>query len=208
MQRTRKLLLLTAVSAFAAVLTVSARADFRVDQTPGGVKFYNGDANKDIFSFVGTVGGQHSGPTVTVDTVGKVDTGAGYSTIKPIKGGVLTSLIFTPTDGNLFSDFSFRGQLEKDANGTVVVTVQDNQGGAAQSFTFTGLGKNADFGRIGIEAVPGTGETIKSVTLTSIFKEEKQNEFSYAVVPEPAFYQLSALLGLGGLGFLRRSRRA
>jgi hypothetical protein len=203
---TRKSLFVAALSTVAAFVTLSARADFRVDLTPDGEKFYNGDAQKDVFSFIGNVGGQHSGPTVAVTSVGAVDTGAGFSTIKPIKGGSLTSLIFTPTDGNLFDDFSFRGQLEKGANGTVIVTVQDNQGHAAQSFTFTGLGKNADFSRIGIEAVPGTGETIKSITLTSVFKEEKQNEFSFAAVPEPAFYQLSALLGLGGLGFLRRRR--
>ena len=113
----------------------AARADFIIDPNPGGVKFFNGDANKDVSSFVGTVGGQHSGPMVTVDTVGNVDTGAGFSNIKPVKHGRLTSLTFTPANGNLFHDFSFRGQLESDAEGTVVVTVQDNQGHLPQSFT-------------------------------------------------------------------------
>ncbi len=65
---------------------------------------------KDVSTFTGTVGG-HAGTDVTVDTIGNIDTGAGFSTIKPIKGGVLTDLIFTPADDTLFSDFSFRGQL-------------------------------------------------------------------------------------------------
>lgn len=169
----------------------SVRADFMIDPNPRGDKFYNGDAYKDVSSFTGTVGGQHSGPEVTVDTVGNVDTGAGFATIKPIKGGTLSSLTFTPADGNLFDDFSFRGQLE--AAGSVTLTVQDNQGHAAQVFTFSGLPKDADFDRIGIEAVAGSGETIKWVRLTSDgFKEEKQNEFSFApahrAVPAPASF--------------------
>ena len=202
----RKLLQVAAATAFVALATGAAHADFIIDPSPGGVMFFNGDANKDVASFVGTVGGQHSGPAVTVDTVGNVDTGAGFSTIKPVQDGSLTSLTFTPADGNLFADFSFRGQLLSDADGTVEVTVQDNQGGAPQTFTFTDLGAEADFARIGIVAVAGSEETIQSVTLTSDFKEQKQNEFSFApgVVPEPG--ALALLAGLGGplcLGLMR-----
>jgi hypothetical protein len=140
------------------------------------------------------VGGQHSGPEVAVTTVGSVDTGAGFSNIKPAKNGTLTSLTFIPANPNLFRDFSFRGQLLADAGGVVTVTVQDNQGNVPQSFVFFGLGANADFGRIGIVAMPGSGETIKSVALSSSFKEEKQNELSLVATPEPQTY---ALLGLG-----------
>ena len=77
-------------------LAGSVRAEFMVDPNPDGDKFYNGDAYKNVSSFTGTVGGQHSGPEVTVDTVGNVDTGAGFSTIKPVKDGTLTRLTFTP----------------------------------------------------------------------------------------------------------------
>jgi hypothetical protein len=180
-----------------------------IDPNPGGVMFFNGDANKNVSSFVGNVGGQHSGPEVTVDTVGSVDTGAGFSNIKPVMNGSLTMLTFTPADGNLFDDFSFRGQLESTAGGTVDVKVQDNQGGAPQTFTFTGLGANADFARIGIIAVAGSGETIQSVTLTSDFKEEKQNEFSLApgAVPEPGMVALLVGLGVPLSGFLMRRRQ-
>ena len=202
------LLQAASVMALAALSTGSARADFMIDPNPGGVMFFNGDANKDVSSFVGTVGGQHSGPEVTVDTVGNVGTGAGFSTIKPVQNGSLTSLTFTPADRDLFDDFSVRGQLLSNVGGTVDVTVQDNQGGAPQTFTFTGLGANADFARIGIVAVAGSGETIQSVTLTSDFKEQKQNEFSFApgVVPEPGTVALLAGLGVPLCGFLMRRR--
>ena len=193
---TQKRLICSAV-AVAAVFFVSApaQATFIIATDPGGDQFFNGDANKDVPSFTGTVGGQHSGPEVTVTTVGNVDTGAGFSNITPVKGGSLTSLTFTPADPNLFGDFSFRGQLEANAGGQVLLTVQDNQGDLPQQFSFTGLGSNADFARIGIIAAPGSGETIKSVTLSSLFKEEKQNEFSIAAaIPEPETY---AMLGLG-----------
>lgn len=189
--------LVTCGAVFAAMFfaLTPAHATFIVAENPGGDQFFNGDANKNVSSFTGTVGGQHSGPAVTVTTIGNVDTGAGFSNIKPVKDGSLTSLTFAPADPNLFGDFSFRGQLEGNAGGQVLLTVQDNQGGLPQQFTFTGLGSNADFARIGIIAAPGSGETIKSVTLLSLFKEEKQNEFSIAAtIPEPETY---AMLGLG-----------
>jgi len=190
-------------------LAASARADFMIDPNPGGEKFFNGDANKDVSSFTGTVGGQHSGPEVTVTTVGDVDTGAGFSTIKPVKDGTLTSVTFTPADPNLFDDFSFRGQLE-DA-GSVTLTVKDNQGDPAQTFTFSGLPKDADFDRMGIVAKAGSGETIKWVKLTSDgFEEEKQNEFSFAPGHQPVPTPASLWGGLALLGCLTvaRMRRA
>ena len=161
---------------------LGAKADsvfFIIDPNPGGEMFFNGEANKKVSSFTGTVGGQHSGPQVMVTTLGQVDTGAGFSTIKPVKNGSLTSVTFTPADPNLFDDFSFRGQLL--AAGTVTLSVQDNQGHSPETFMFPGLPKDADFGRLGITAVAGSGETIKSLTLSSSgFKEQKQNEFSFA----------------------------
>jgi len=193
---TQKRLLCSAIVSGALLIGLgTAHATFLVATNPSGEMFFNGDANKNVSSFTGTVGGQHSGPEVTVTTIGNVDTGAGFSNITPVKGGSLTSLTFTPADANLFGDFSFRGQLNAGAGGTVLLTVQDNQGDAPQVIPFTGLGSNADFNRVGIVAAPGSGETIKSVTLVSDFKEEKQNEFSFAAaIPEPQTY---AMLGLG-----------
>lgn len=186
------------------ITSQEAKADFIVDIDPGGDMFFIDLANKNVSSFTGKVGNQTTGPVVTVDTVGNVDTGSGYANIKPADS-TLTDLIFTPADATLFGDFSFRGQL--DAEGSVTVTVQDNQGGALQVFPFTGLPANADFGRIGIIAKTGTGETIKSVKISSnSFKDVKQVDFSSAEggdgqIPEPTTMLLfgSGLLGLAGL---------
>ena len=190
--------------------TVPAYADFMIDPNPTGEKLFIDNANKNVDSFVGIVGSNVSGPLVDVTTVGNVDTGSGFSNITPVKGGTLTSLTFTPKDGNLFNDFGFRGQLL--AAGTVTVTVLDNQGGAPQSFDFNVAKANQDFGTLGITAIPGTGETIKSVTVSvdplgAGFKEEKQNIFSIAAVPEPGTYAMLGL-GVGLLGIVLRRRKS
>jgi len=185
--------------------TAPAYADFMIDPNPTGEKLFIDNANKNVHSFVGIVGSNVSGPLVDVTTVGNVDTGSGFSNITPVKGGTLTTLTFTPKDGNLFNDFGFRGQLL--AAGKVTVTVLDNQGGAPQSFDFNVAKANQDFGTLGITAIPGTGETIKSVTISALggFKEEKQNILS--AVPEPGTYAMLGL-GVGLLGIVLRRRRS
>jgi hypothetical protein len=205
--------------AFAAALSaaaVPAHATFILDTTCGvsscaaGTKFFIGSANADVSTFTGTVGGQHAGPSVTVSTVGNVDTGAGFATIKPTAGATLTSLTFTPADDTLFNDFSFRGQLAAAGfNGTIDVSVTDSSG-TVSSIVFTGVaGPNTDFNRLGVVSLDG--ETIKSVLVSTTsggsFKEFKQIEFSFLhPIPEPASIAVFAL-GLTGVAFALRRRK-
>jgi hypothetical protein len=183
---------------------LSASATFIVDPDPGGEKLFIDVANKNVSNFEGFVGANNSSaPHVDLHTTGNVNTGSGFANIKPVNNGSLTQLIFTPENANLFADFSFRGQLERDANGTVTVVVQDNQGDPSQSFTFTGLGANADFARQGIISLDG--ETIQSITLMSDFKEVKQIEFSFArAVPDGGATVMLLGAVLGVLSILRR----
>ena len=205
MSRHSQRMTFAAAIAASIALATPAHALFEIDLDPGGTKFFISNANKDVSTFSGFVGGQHSGFPVTVDTTGAVDTGAGFATIKPVKHGSLTELLFTPQDPNQFGDFSFRGQLL--AAGNIDVTVQDNQGDPAQTFVFAITKANADFARIGIEAVAGSGETIKSVDITSAgFKEFKQVEFSNAI-PELSTWAMM-IIGFGGVGLQIRRRQA
>lgn len=196
------------IAALTAALTLSASATFIVDPNPGGEKLFIDVANKSVSDFEGFVGANHpSAPHVDIHTTGNVDTGSGFANIKSIKDGLLTQLIFTPANPNLFADFSFRGQLEGDANGTVTVVVQDNQGDPFQTFAFSGLGANADFARQGIISL--VGETIKSITLISDFKEVKQIEFSLAhVVPDSGATVMLLGAALCVLGVARRYIRS
>ena len=116
-------------TAFGAALGASnaAHATFVIDRSCGeakcdaGTDFFIDVANSDVSTFSGKV----QGNAITVDTTGNVDTGSGFATIKPVKGGALTDLLFTPSDDTLFSDFSFRGQLEPAGfTGTVDITGQ------------------------------------------------------------------------------------
>src|SRR5436190_8374679 len=192
---------LFAITVLTAALTLSASATFIVDTDPGGEKLFIDVANKNVSDFEGFVGANNSSaPHVEIHTTRNVDTGSGFATIKPIKDRSLTELVFTPENPNLFADFSFRGQLNAGANGTVTVTVQDNQGNPAQIFIFTGLGTNADFARQGIISLDG--ESIASVTLTSDFKEVKQIEFSF--VPDSGSTVMLLGVALGAAEVLRR----
>ena len=193
---------LFAVAVLTSALTLSASATFIVDPDPGGEKLFIDVANKNVSDFEGFVGKNDSSfPHVDIHTTGNVDTGSGFANIKPTnKDTLLTELIFTPENPNLFADFSFRGQLNDAANGTVTVTVQDNQGNAAQTFTLTGLGGPNDFARQGIISLDG--ETIQSVTLTSDFKEVKQIKFSF--VPDSGSTVMLLGVALGAAEVLRR----
>lgn len=188
--------------ASAALFGASApsHALFEINLDPQNYEKLFLNQTKNVTSFNGTVGANNSGPIVDITTDNPVDVGGGFSNIKPVKNGSLNTVTFTPQDP-IFRGFLFRGQLEEGS--LVKLSVRDNQGNPAQPFTFQVAGTNQDFGPFAI--ISNDGETIKSVTLTAAFKEEKQNEFLRAV-PEPETY---AMLGLGlalmGIAARRRS---
>jgi hypothetical protein len=182
---------------FAASATFVENTDFK-----GELKLFNDVAHKSVTSFTATVGG-HTGPEVLVQTNGRVDSGAGFANITPANGDPLISLIFTPADNTLFSDFSFRGQLTQ--AGIVTLTVVDSDG---FSFVFTtpSEGKDDDIPRFGVISLDG--ETIDHVTVTAnSFKEFKQIEFSFGNgqgVPDGGATVMLLGLGLSVIGAARR----
>ena len=197
-----------------ALASIPAHATFILDASCGvskcaeGTDFFIDTANEDVATFTGAV----QGNAITVDTTGNVDTGSGFATIKPTKDVTLTDLIFTPADDTLFSDFSFRGQLERSGfTGTVDVTWTDSAG-TSGTVVFTGVkGPDSDFDRLGI--VSTDGETLKSVEISTpgdeSFKEFKQVQFSgtgiIPSIPEPSTWAMM-LLGFAGLGYAALNR--
>lgn len=193
----------TLVVGLAIFSCANATSFFQIDPSPGGVKLFMTSAKNASSSF-GTV---VSPDDVAVVATGKSDFANGFSTVKPVKGGVLTELLFTPVDPNAFASFSFRGQ-DILADQTIDVTVQDNQGHAAETFHFLEGKANQDFARDGILATIG-GETIKWVKISNSggFEEAKQFEFDLAgVAPEPAVW-VSMVLGFGLIGSTLRGVR-
>jgi hypothetical protein len=182
----------------------SAQAAFIVESPPTSKPHLNLTAAKDTTSSTGTV---VTANDVLIQTNVDANFASGFSTIKPVKGQLLTDLIFTPTNPNLFTDFTFRGQ-DIAANQTIDVVVTD-ENGVTQTLPFSEGKANEDFGRQGIIANLA-GETIKSVELVDSggFEEAKQFSFSFAgaVVPEPATWAMM-LMGLGTMGAAMRARR-
>jgi hypothetical protein len=207
-----------AVAALGASQAAHATSFFTIDPNPGGAKLFL-DSAKNSASSNGTV---VTADDVAISATGNADFASGFSTIKPIKDGSLTTLVFTPVDPNEFDAFSFRGQ-DLLAGQVIDVTVQDNQGDAAETFQFTEGNASQDFARIGIAALDGT-HSIQSVTIYNSggFKEAKQFEFGCVTatadcpfgggggggggVPEPASWALM-LIGVGGMGAALRRRR-
>ncbi len=185
------------------VTSHEAKADFMIYPNPSQneSKLFNSADHKDVSTFDATL----SGHIVTVDTLGNVNSGAGFATIVPVKGGILTEVTFIPAETTLFGDFSFRGQLSPDGfDGVITLVVTDSNN---QTFTFTIDKPNKDFERIGIIAVGGSGETISQVSISSAgFKEVKQIEFSGAEgqqIPEPGILLLLGM-GMTAVGFASR----
>ena len=208
----RKFLLGMAATAFAVVsFTTSSQAvtlflketNFSNDQA---VNLTNA-SNKP--SSTGTV---ISPDDVAITVIGNADFAGGNATIKPASHDIkLTSLTFTPTDANAFNSFSFRGQ-DLVANQVIDVIIQDNQGNAPVTLTFTEGNANQDFAREGIVAALA-GETIKWVEISNSggFKEAKQFAFDSSNTvgvqgspgPEPATW-LMLILGFGLVGAATR----
>jgi hypothetical protein len=203
------------IAAFATALGAAlgvangAHATFIIDTSCGeakcdaGTDFFIDIANSDVSTFGGTV----QGNGITVDTTGNVDTGSGFATIKPVRRGTLTDLIFTPEDDTLFSDFSFRGQIAPIGYTGTVDVIWTDSAGTSGTLVFTGVkGPNSDFARLGI--VSNDGETLKSVEISTpgseSFKEFKQVQFSGTgitpSVPEASTWAMM-LVGLAGLSF-------
>ena len=199
------------VVGLSAATAAQAAVLFQVDNTEGTKLFLT--KATDTASSTGTV---INPDDVTIGVTGNSDFADGFSTIKPIKGGTLTDLLFTPVNGNAFSGFTFRGQdAVKDQSIELIVT--DNQGDAPEDFFFNVAKANADFGPLGIDAINPAVNTIMSIELINSpggFNEAKQFTFTGAVgigthgtVPEPATWA-TMLLGIalvgGGIRFARR----
>lgn len=209
MTRLRNIFIATSISAAAAVSSVAAHADIVMSTSSSwqnSSTSWNVDTNNNnVSSFTAHVGTE----LINISTVGIVDTGSGNATVTPGTNDVkLTSVIFDPVN-NVFTSFSFQGQLK--LAGNVLVEVNDNFGNI---FTFTNVAANAVFGPFGAAAVAGTGQYIDKVKVYTespeSFKTIKLVDFgNYTVagsVPEPATWAMM-ILGFAGVGFLAYRRR-
>jgi hypothetical protein len=181
-------------------------------------------------TFDGSVGKNNATDFVDVMTNSTLKIDNGYGEIKPSSAGLpFTSITFTPTAGNLYDGMFWRGQIvdvpcvgrhctDTPFDGNLTATITDTNG-VVETLTYTGIGIDADFTRIGFEG-DLTNQVIQSVTLsldsTGYFKSVKQIDFSLfgttgggggGAAPLPGALPLFAT-GLGAIGLLgwRRKR--
>jgi hypothetical protein len=186
-------------------LATSARADFEQVTTPTDDEVQIHLTQKDSST---TDTGDVNGSVVNITTSRLADFASGNATIKPVVTPGLITITYTPVDATAFSDVCFRGQLNEAGDITVTITDQHDS-----VFVIPIPKANQDFGALCFQAVAGTGETIKSVSITGDFKEQKQTSFSFAAaVPEPTTMIAGALLllpfGASTMRTLRRNRKA
>jgi PEP-CTERM motif len=150
--------------------------------------------------------------TINITTPTNTATGSGNAIIVPAasNGTDFQSVTFTPIAGLDYTSFSTRGQLN--TAGIVGITVTDN---FDQTFFFSEQ-KSADWQPpIGVEAVTGSGEFIKSITVFVTgdvsFQSVKQIDFGFATtvapVPEASTWSMM-ILGFAGVGFLAYRRKS
>ena len=196
--------ILIAVASLGLSQAQASFIELPIGEDAGGIKLWNDVANKNVTDFDAFVGQNHpGGHFVHIHTMGPVDSGSGFATIKPVKDGSLTNVIFTPDSLNLYSDFSFRGILTRAASDSITLIVTDNFG-IVSNFMFDNLG-NGDFERRGI--ISEDGSFIASIELRSDFKQLKQLEVSFgdpAGVPDGGATAMLLGAALGSLGMARR----
>jgi hypothetical protein len=202
-----------AVAAILAIgLAGSAQASgsFHIDPNPGGEKL-NLTGAKDVLSSFGSV---INPDDVAILANANVDFAHGYANITPVTDGTLKSLLFTPFDANAFNGFSFRGQTHFDDT-VLNITVQNNQGGAPEIFSFTIPQAHQSFDRIGIiGSIPGA--SIKWVRVSGgegfAIHDIDHMDFNtvngIGAVPEPASWAMMiAGFGIAGASLRRRRTR-
>jgi hypothetical protein len=198
------------IAALTLSLTVAGGASaatlFKIDPHPSGKIALKLTGAKKTMIDTGSVLSLND---ITIHANVLSDFASGHANIKPVGSGLLTDLLFTPANQDVFEDFSFRGQ-DLAAHQTIDIIVTD-QHGASQTLTIGEAKADEDFARVGIIAnMPG--ETIRSVELVDSggFKEAKLFAFSTVVgaaIPEPATWAM-VLLGAGAVGAAMRRRRA
>jgi hypothetical protein len=214
MINTRRVLAAALVSAGTLFFSGIARADFvshlGTDWQTSTTSLNINVNNTNQTSFLGHIGNTVGTNVINITTTTGTDTGAGNAIITPTGNGnsqdIFSSVTFAPNLAqNHYTSFSTRGSLPD--NGNVFIKVTDN---FDQTFTFTEQ-HNQDWPTIGIEALAGSGEFIKTVTvftdLPAGFVNVKIVDFGFATaVPEASTWAMM-VLGFFGVGFMAYRRR-
>ncbi|WOH53753.1 PEPxxWA-CTERM sorting domain-containing protein [Bradyrhizobium sp. sBnM-33] len=203
----RSVLAGVAITAAAVSFNSAANAHFQLDATPILQNLNLSDTAEVTANTIFT--GSSSGYVINITADVDVSTANGLAAINSIDDAI-TLLTFTPVIGTAFDTFSFRGQLNTNADQNIRVTVTDQHDDVFNFF----ITSNGNFAAIGIETVPLSGETIKKVTIEGLglgFANIKQIGFGAApiapAVPEPTTWAMM-LIGFAGVGFIAYRRRS
>lgn len=148
-----------------------------------------------------------AGTATSTSTVNGFSFNNGYITVTADSMTVISTATTSGTNvSTLFTNLSISGTAFQNFTGAIAANTVVNFGGDSGTGTLT-INKQTDTSSAGHNEITGQALDFFDSGRLEVNAAVANSDVSFAPIPEPAFYQMSALLVFGGLGLWRVRRR-